>query len=145
MNEVIKFGQYKDQTVIDEEIIESELQGFDDCIAGASVRLNAALAKFWGLPDDRLCALLNAHGPVAVLGSVATTALGLPYDGPPVEGIFPAHEARAAALNEMRVKRGLLPIAEIGAKRQITLNSYGLFEVVSPSFEPEPTLPVAGE
>lgn len=138
MNDVIKFGLHKDQVILDEEMIEAELQGFDDCVAGASVRLNAALNKFWSLPDDRLCALLNAHGVVNVIGSEAAAALGLPYDGPEVEGIFPAHEARATALNEMRSKRGLTPLAEIGAKKQITINpSSGLFMVVPPPAEPD--------
>ena len=139
--DIIQFGSAKTQVEIDAGTIEEHLKLFDNGIASSSISLNNALNTFWNYPDDRLLALLNAYGPIQVLGSDEAKALGIPYDGPHVEGIFPAHEARANALNEMRAKRGLPPLAEIGAKKRITLNSQGVFEMLPADPPPVGDLP----
>ena len=148
MSDIIQFGAAKSQVQQDAEGIEECLKLFDNSISAASISLNSALNKFWNYPDDRLLALLNAYGPVQVLGSDEAKAIGIPYDGPHVEGIFPAHEARAIALNEMRTKRGLPPLAEIGAKKHVTINpGTGLFEMVPeplPYIDEEITPPAEG-
>jgi len=126
MNEVIKFGQHKDQAVIDEESIEASLQLFDNCMRAAANNLNAALNFFWSLPDDRLLALLNSYGPEKV------------------NAIFTAHAEKAAMVNALLAARGLDPVAVIGATRDITVNpATGLFEIVVPPgpAAPEEALP----
>jgi hypothetical protein len=104
------------------ENIEAPLQRIDTRTKANAEDLNQSLNAFWSLPDNELEEVLNYHGVEKV------------------QAIFAAHEKYATAFNELLSDRGLGAIAQIGAKRELTIDSNGVFSVVPLAVVEEPIL-----
>jgi hypothetical protein len=94
------------------ENIEAPLQRIDTRTKANAEDLNQSLNAFWSLPDNELEEVLNYHGVEKV------------------QAIFAAHEKYATLFNELLSDRGCGAIALIGAKRELTIDSNGVFSVV---------------
>jgi len=94
------------------ENIEAPLNRIDTRTKASAEDLNQSLNAFWSLPDNELEEVLNFHGVEKV------------------QAIFAAHEKYATAFNELLVDRGLSAIAQIGAKKELSIDSNGVFSVV---------------
>jgi hypothetical protein len=109
------------------ENIEAPLQRIDTRTKANAEDLNQSLNAFWSLPDTELEEVLNFHGVEKV------------------QAIFAAHEKYATAFNELLEDRGLSPIAQIGARRELSIDSNGVFSVVPLVLEPVVEEPVVEE
>jgi hypothetical protein len=108
------------------ENIEAPLNRIDTRTKANAEDLNQSLNAFWSLPDNELEEVLNFHGVEKV------------------QAIFSAHEKYATAFNELLMDRGLGAIAQIGAKRELSVDENGVFSVV-PLMVVEPVIEPAVE
>lgn len=111
------------------ENIEAPLNRIDTRTKANAEDLNQSLNAFWSLPDNELEEVLNFHGVEKV------------------QAIFTAHEKYATSFNELLEDRGLGAIAQIGAKRELSIDENGVFSVVplavvEPAIEPVVEEPV---
>jgi len=116
---MIAITKQKTQLELDLELIDAPLKRIEVRTKANASDLNLSLDTFWSLPEDRLLAVLNHHGPVVV------------------NQIFEAHAKYAQGMNELLADRGIGAAAKIGAPREVILNEQGLFELV-PLPEPPP-------
>lgn len=107
----------KSELLQDSETVLAPLELFDNFITSACDQLNASMDLFWGLPDERLLAWLNAKGPLVV------------------QEVFNAHAAHATALNQILADRGKPARAIIGARRALSLDAQGQFFIEVPVVE----------
>ena len=94
------------------ENIEAPLNRIDTRTKANAEDLNQSLNAFWSLPDNELEEVLNYHGVEKV------------------QAIFAAHEKYATSFNELLEDRGLGAIAQIGAKKELSIDANGVFSVV---------------
>jgi hypothetical protein len=87
------------------ENIEAPLQRIDTRTKANAEDLNQSLNTFWSLPDEELEEVLNFHGVKKI------------------QAIFAAHEKYATSFNELLIDRGSIPIAQIGAKKEIKIDT----------------------
>lgn len=99
------------------EQIDEQLKYVENYAKGAAHALNKAMDIFWETDDDLLIEMMNQKGPVEM------------------NNIFTAHAENAANINLLLAQRGIEPIAVIGMRKPVVLNSDGLFEMNYPISE----------
>ena len=104
------------------ENIEAPLNRIDTRTKANAEDLNQSLNAFWSLPDNELEEVLNYHGVEKV------------------QAIFAAHEKYATSFNELLEDRGLGAIAQIGAKKELSVDENGVFSVVPLPIIEEPII-----
>lgn len=113
---MITITETKTQLAADLDAINESLIRIENRTAANIHDLNISFDLFWGLPDERLLAVLNYHGVEKITA------------------IFEAHYTYAQAFSGLLASRGVEgPTVNTARPRQITVNSEGLFELV-----PEP-------
>lgn len=98
-------------------LIDEQLKYVENYAKGAAHALNKAMDIFWETDDDLLIEMMNQKGPVEM------------------NNIFTAHAENATNINLLLSQRGIEPIALIGMRKPVVLNSDGLFEINYPTVE----------